>query len=379
MTTIARGNTEPELEITGGVDTHRDTHTAAAIDQAGRMLGHAVFPTTNAGYIALLAWLRSFGLVVLVGVEGTGAYGSGLTSYLTGQGVVVVEIDRPSRKTRRSAGKSDPIDAEAAARAAVGRVRTGTPKTRDGQVEALRNLRIARNSAVSQRAGCMRKIKALIVTAPQGVRERLRKLTNARLIQTCANLRPDTTQIGDPEQAVKTALRSLARRHLAAQEEIAELDTLITPLIEVINPELLQLSGVGPGVAGQLLVTAGQNPERIRSDGAFAMLCGVAPIPASSGQTHRHRLNRGGDRQANSALYTIVISRLRWDPRTHAYVAKRTADGLSKKDIIRCLKRLIAREIYYVLRQTKPTANQQTTATATRPPTMLACAARPAG
>jgi transposase len=363
MSTIAREGIGSDVEITGGVDTHRDTHTAAAVDQTGRMLGHAEFPTTGAGYVALLTWLRSFGPLVLVGVEGTGAYGSGLTRYLGSQDVAVVEVDRPNRKTRRSAGKSDPIDAEAAARAALGRVRTGTPKTRDGRVEALRNLRIARSSAVGQRASCMRKIKALIVTAPQDIRERLRGHTNARLIQICANLRPDTTQIGDPEQAVKTALRCLARRHLAAQEDITELDKLITPLIEAINPELLRLNGVGPDVAGQLLVTAGQNPDRIHSDGAFAMLCGVAPIPASSGQTHRHRLNRGGDRQANSALYTIVISRLRWDPRTHAYMAKRTTDGLSKKDIIRCLKRLIAREVYHVLRQTTPTPHQQPTAT----------------
>jgi transposase len=362
MSTIARGNAEPELQITAGVDTHRDSHTAAAIDQAGRMLGHQTFPTTEAGYAALLGWLRSFGPVVLAGVEGTGAYGSALTSYLTGQGVRVVEIDRPSRKTRRAAGKSDPIDAEAAARAALGKVRTGTPKSRDGQVEALRNLRIARNSAVSQRADCMRRIKALIVTAPHDLRERLRGLTNSQLIHTCHSLRPDTTQIATPQQAIKTALRSLARRHLAAQDEIAALDQLITRLIETINPQLLKLNGVGPDVAGQLLVTIGQNPERIHSEGAFAMLCGVAPIPASSGQTHRHRLNRGGDRQANSALYTIVISRLRWDPRTHAYATRRTTDGLSKKDTIRCLKRLVARELYYVLRQTTPTTKRPPTA-----------------
>ncbi|TDD41764.1 IS110 family transposase, partial [Kribbella antibiotica] len=324
MSTIARTNTEPELDITGGVDTHRDTHTAAAIDQAGRMLGHQTFPTTRAGYAALLAWLRSFGLLVLVGVEGTGSYGSGLTSYLTREGVTVVEIDRPNRKTRRSAGKSDPLDAEAAARAALGRARTGTPKTRDGHVEALRNLRIARNSAISQRAGCARTIKSLIVTAPHDLRDRLRALTTTRLIQTCHNLRPDTQQIGTPEQAIKTALRSLARRHATAQDEITELDQLITGLIKTINAELLHRTGVGPDVAGQLLVTAGENPERLHSEGAFAMLCGAAPIPASSGQTHRHRLNRGGDRQANKALYVIVISRLRHDPRTQAYAAKRT-------------------------------------------------------
>ncbi|TCC15406.1 IS110 family transposase [Kribbella speibonae] len=358
---MPRTDLEPALEITGGVDTHRDTHTAAAVDQTGRMLGHAVFDTTRAGYAAVLAWLRSFGSVVLVGVEGTGAYGSGLTSYLTDQGVTVVEIDRPSRKTRRTAAKSDPIDAEAAARAALGKVRTGTPKTRNGQVEALRNLRIARTSAVDESADCLRQIKALLVTAPHDLRDRFRGLTNTRLIHSCLNLRPDPGQIATTGQAAKTALRSLARRYTNARQEITELDQLITGLIETINPTLLNLHGVGPDIAGQLLVTAGQNPERIRSEAAFAMLCGVAPIPASSGQTHRHRLNRGGDRQANKALYLIVISRLRWDPRTHAYVKKRTTEGLSKKDIIRCLKRLIAREIYYTLRQTQPTPNPQPT------------------
>lgn len=362
MTTMPRTSTGSEVEITGGVDTHRDTHTAAAIDQTGQMLGHATFPTTRAGYTALLAWLRSFGLLVLVGVEGTGSYGSGLTIHLTSHDVPVVEIDRPNRKARRRTGKSDPIDAEAAARAALGKVRTGTPKTRNGHVEALRNLRVARASAIDQRAGCARTIKTLIVTAPQDLRDQLRGLTDTRLIQTCHNLRPDTQQIGTPEQAVKTALRSLARRHAAAQDEINQLDTLITELIKTINAELLQRTGVGPDVAGQLLVTAGQNPERLHSEAAFAMLCGVAPIPASSGQTHRHRLNRGGDRQANKALYTIVISRLRHDPRTQAYATKRTTEGLSKKDIIRCLKRLTAREIYYVLRQTNPTPKQLTTA-----------------
>lgn len=303
---MPRADTRPQLEITGGVDTHRDTHTAAAIDQTGRMLGHAEFPTTRAGYAALLAWLRSFGPLVLAGVEGTGAYGAGLTTYLSEQGITVVEIDRPNRKARRRAGKSDPIDAEAAARAALGRVRT---------------------SAVDQRAGCLRLIKALIVTAPHALRDQLRGLTAARLIHTCRNLRPDPAQTDVPEHAVKTALRSLARRYATAQEEIAEPDTLITALIETINPALLDPPGVGPEIAGQLLVAAGPNPERTHSEGAFAMLCGTAPIPASSGQTHRHRLNRGGDRQANKALYMIVINRLQYDPRTQAYTHQTHCPG----------------------------------------------------
>lgn len=352
MTTIAckdAANQTDQIEVTAGIDTHQDTHTAAVIDSAGRLLRHRQFRATRRGYSELLGWLRSFGLLMVVGIEGTGAYGAGLARYLHDEHVPMLEIDRPDRKTRRSAGKSDPIDAEAAARAALARARTGTPKVRTGRVEALRNLRVARRSAVDQRADCMRRIKTLIVTAPDDLRARVRGLAKQELLNTCTSLRPDATRADEPEQATKVALRSLARRHAALTEEITELDALIEPLVAAINPDLLALNGVGADVAGQLLVTAGENTERIHSEAAFAMLCGAAPIPASSGKTHRHRLNRGGDRQANAALYRIVLCRLRWDPRTQAYMHRRTAEGLSKKDIIRCLKRLIAREIYYVL------------------------------
>jgi len=355
MTTIACSSAQAQIEVVGGVDTHQDTHTAAAVDSAGAMLGYCTFPATGPGYQRLLDWLHSFGTLRMVGVEGTGAYGAGLARHLAAQGVDMVEVDRPDRKARRCAGKSDPIDAQAAARTALGRVRTGVPKARNGQVEALRNLRVARRSAVNQRADCMRQIKTLIVTAPEALRERLRGLGDTRLLGYCAALRPDTTRIGEPEQAAKLALSQLARRYRGLTAEIGDLDALIRPLVEAINPRLLQLHGVGPDIAGQLLVTAGQNTERLRSEGAFAMLCGVAPIPASSGKTHRHRLTRGGDRQANAALYRVVLTRLRWDPRTRAYVERRTREGLSKKDIIRCLKRLIAREIYYVLHPSQTT------------------------
>jgi transposase len=338
------------VQVAGGVDTHRDTHTAAVIDTTGRRLGHRQFPATAAGYRQLLAWLRSFGALQVVGIEGTGAYGAGLARHLTGESVAMLEVDRPDRRTRRFAGKSDPLDAESAARAALARARTGKPKQRDGQVEALRNLRVARRSAVDQRADCQRRIKSLIVTAPDPLRAQLRGLSVARLVKACAGLRPDPARIGDPEQAAKTALRSLARRHLALTTEINDLDALIEPLVTAINPELVVRLGVGADVAGQLLVTTGQNADRLHSEAAFAMLCGVAPIPASSGKTHRHRLNRGGDRQANAALYRVALSRMRWDPRTHAYVQRRTEQGLSKKDIIRCLKRIIARELYPLLR-----------------------------
>jgi transposase len=346
----------PMVEVTGGVDTHKDTHTAAAIDAAGRNLGSKQFPTTPAGYAALLAWLRRFGTLVLVGIEGTGAYGAGLAVHLHLAEVAMVEIDRPDRKARRWQGKSDPVDAEAAARAAQAGRRTGVPKQRGGQVEALRALRVARRSAITGRADAQRRMKALVVTAPDTLRSALRELSNRQLIAVCATRRPDRDAAGDPGTATVLALRSLARRHQQITTEIDELDALIAPLTEAINPTLCALLGVGPDVAGQLLVTAGENPQRLRSDAAFAMLCGAAPLPASSGRTHRHRLNRGGDRQANCALYRIVMCRMRWDPRTRIYVERRTAEGMSKPEIIRCLKRYIAREVYTALLSPRPSS-----------------------
>ena len=214
-------------------------------------------------------------------------------------------------------------------------------------------LRVARRSAVDQRADCQRRIKTLVVTAPEALRAQLRHLSTTRLITTCLALRPDPTadpvRVSDPTQATKHALRSLARRHRALSEEISDLDALINPLVEAINPALVALHGIGPDSAGQLLVTAGANTNRLRSEAAFAMLCGVAPLPASSGRTHRHRLNRGGDRQANAALHRIVLSRLRWDPQTQDYMDRRRAEGLSKRDVIRCLKRHLAREVFTAL------------------------------
>src|SRR3954451_10837257 len=257
MTSARKTVQAAPVEVAGGVDTHQDSHTAAAVDTAGRMLGHRQFPATAAGYRQLLAWLRGFGTLLVVGVEGTGVYGAGLARHLAAQRVAMVEVDRPDRKTRRFAGKSDPLDAEAAARTAWARTRTGVPKDRSGAVEALRNLRVARRSAIDQRADCQRRNKSLIVTAPEPLRAQLRPLKGVGLITICAGLRPDPTRIGEPEQAAKTALRTLARRHAALSEEIAELDALIGPLVARINPELLACTGVGLDVAGQLLVTAG--------------------------------------------------------------------------------------------------------------------------
>jgi transposase len=357
---------QPDVDaggVTLGVDTHADTHVAGVIDFLGRHLGHASFDTTVAGFKALLAWASTFGTVTLAGVEGTGAYGAGLARFLTAEGVTLVEVDRPDRKTRRDQGKSDPIDAYAAARAAASGRASGTPKTRTGDVESVRALRVARTGAVRARAKALTQLKALITTAPDALRSQLSGLDGARLTTTCARLRstrdqaptpspfakrtPRPGRLVDPTAATKRALASIAGRVQVLDTEIAELDDDLHALLTPLAPTLLAINGVGLEGASQLLVTAGDNPERITSEAAFAHLCGAAPIPASSGKTAgKHRLNRGGDRAANAALYRIVLCRLRHDPATRAYGARRTSEGKSKKDIIRCLKRYIAREVY---------------------------------
>ncbi|MBB4684831.1 IS110 family RNA-guided transposase [Amycolatopsis jiangsuensis] len=338
-------------QITGGVDTHGVTHHAAVIDSVGRHLADREFPARISGYRELLDWMRSHGTLTAVGVEGTGAYGAELARVLTAAGVSVVEVDRPDRKTRRLQDKSDPIDAYAAATAVLSGRATGTPKSRDGVVEAVRVLRIARRSAVKTRTQAMNQIRGLLVSAPAVLREQVTALDRTALIHTLTRLRPgdDLTR---PLAATRAALRRLARRHQTIDTEIAELDAEIAPLLQQTAPALLELFGVGPETAGQLLASAGDNPERMRSEGAFAHLAGVAPIPASSGRTHRHRLNRGGDRAANNALHTIVLVRMRYDERTRTYVTRRTKEGLPKKDIMRCLKRFVAREIYHALTHT---------------------------
>ncbi|MFJ8770421.1 IS110 family RNA-guided transposase [Streptomyces clavifer] len=338
-------------EITGGVDTHGLTHHAAVIDSIGRHLADQEFPATIRGYRDLLDWMRSHGTLVAAGVEGTGAYGAELARVMTAAGVTVIDVDRPDRKTRRMKGKSDPIDAYAAATAVASGRATGVPKSRDGVVEAVRVLRVTRRSAIKARTQAMNQIRNLLVSAPAMLREQVAGLDRAPLIRTLARLRPGD-DLSRPLAATRASLRRLARRHQAMDSEIAELDAEIGPLVKQAAPQLLDLFGVGPETAGQLLASAGDNPERMRSEGAFAHLAGVAPIPASSGRTHRHRLNRGGDRAANNALHTIVLVRMRYDERTRAYVERRTKEGLSKKDVIRCLKRFVAREIYRALTST---------------------------
>jgi transposase len=339
MTIVER--TQP---VTGGVDTHLDVHVAAVVDQVGGVLGVESFPTTAAGYARLVSWMGSFGTVARVGVEGTGSYGAGLARHLTRAGLGVVEVDRPNRQERRRAGKSDPLDAVAAARAALSGTASGLPKSRTGRVEAVRALMVARRSAIDERITTLNQLRHLCMTAEEPIRQRFAGLTPAQLIRETAALRPRRT---DPvRHATLLAIRSLGQRARFLQGETRELDATLKPLITAVAPGLLGVFGVGFETAARLLVAAGDNPERLRSEAAWARLCGVAPLPASSGKTVRHRLNRGGDRQANSALYRVVITRMSHHQPTRDYVARRLAEGKTLGEIARILKRYVAREVY---------------------------------
>lgn len=337
--------------VIGGVDAHADTHHAAALDDRGALLGTKSFAVSAAGYSELLAWLASFGLVDRVGVESTGSYAAGLTRHLVAEGVRVLEINQPHAHTRRRRGKTDAIDAEMAARHTLSLATAVTPKQTTGIVESIRQLRIARDSAVKSRSVAMVQLGDLVRTAPSELREQLsirKTLTGKATL--CRRLRPDTDRLNEPTNAAKLALRSLARRIALLDDEIATLDTQLALLVASAAPRTTALLGVSTGHAGQLLVTAGQNIDRVRSEGAFAALCGASPIPVASGKRGRYRLNPGGDRQANRALHMIAVCRLRHCPETRAYAQRRTAEGKTKKDIMRCLKRYIARQAYATLR-----------------------------
>ena len=333
--------------ITGGVDTHLDVHVAAALDPTGELLGVESFDTTPAGYAQLHDWLCSFGELERVGVEGTGSYGAGLTRHLHAEGVKVIEVDRPNRQKRRRRGKSDTQDAISAARAAQSGDSCGEAKTRDGNVESMRVLRVARSSARKARTQCLNQMRSIISTAPEPIRAELRHLNVHRLIERASAYRPGHKR--DVTSLTKVSLRMLARRAAALEAEIGEIDTILEQLVNETAPELIARPGIGVDSASTLLVAAGDNPERLRSEATFAHLCGASPLDASSGKQEHHRLNRGGDRQANSALWRIVITRMVYDPRTTAYIERRMKEGLTKKEAFRCLKRYIAREVYNAL------------------------------
>jgi len=333
--------------IVVGVDTHKDEHVAVAIDGLGTRLGEHRLRATPAGYSDLERWATDLRDVAAFGVEGTGSFGAGLARFLSGRGHTVIEVTRPDRSTRRRLGKSDPIDAEAAARAVLAGVAQGSPKSGTRSVEMIRMLKVAKDSALKGRTQATNQMMALVLTAPADLREVLEGLTASGLARRCASLRPG--DVVTPTAAAKFALRSIARRH---QQLTAELKAIVAELARIITetaPALLQAFCVGPDTAAVLLITAGDNPERLRSESAFAALCGVSPIPASSGKTNRHRLNRGGDRRANAALHRVVIVRLCHDERTRRYMKRRVGEGMTKAEVIRCLKRYVARELFAIL------------------------------
>ncbi|HEX5017634.1 MAG TPA: IS110 family transposase [Actinomycetes bacterium] len=351
------------VTVIGGVDTHKHTHYAAVIDDDGRLLGHQEFPANDAGYVALLHWMRGHGHVHAIGVESTGSFGATLTRALTKAGIDVVEVNRPNRLARHLDGKSDRLDAEQVARAVLGRTSTAIPKAKSGMVEIIRTLRVTRASAVKARTQAFNTLWGIMIGAPSPLRDELVVLTKRTLVNRCLRLRPESddflSMANEPERllmaGIKTALRKLARRWKTLDDEVKTLNAQLETLVRATAPALVQLHGVGVEIAGQFLVTAGDNAERIHSEAAFAKLCGVAPQPASSGRTNgRHRLSRSGDRAANSALYIVTIVRMRHHQPTRDYLERRTAEGLTKREIIRCLKRYIAREIYNNLPRAAP-------------------------
>ena len=343
-----RQGTPTELGVVLGVDTHLDAHVAVALDRLGRRLDAVSVPADARGYRALVGWAEGLGPVACAGVEGTSSYGAGLARHLSRAGIKVLEVERPKRRHLRRNGKSDPKDAEAAARAVLAGDVAGEPKSGDGRVEMIRTLRAARRSAVKATTQAANQLRSLRVTAPDGLRDRLRDLSTKRLVAVAARFRLNSDP-EDVETATRFAMRSVARRYRVLSEEIARLDAQLKRLVTEAAPGMLALLGVGTDHAATLLVAAGDNPERPKSEASFASLCGASPMEASSGKVVRHRPNRGGNRDANRALHLICVVRMRYDRRTKSYVARRTTEGKSKREIIRCLKRYVAREIYRVL------------------------------
>ena len=336
--------TSPD-EVIIGVDTHKHAHAAVAINALGARLGMITIPASRNGYQALEAWARSLGPVRAFGVEGSGSYGAGLSRFLQASGNTVIEVNRPNRQLRHQHGKSDPLDAESAARTVLSGQADARPKAGTSSVEMIRHLKVARDTAVKSRTQAMVTLKSIIVSAPAALREQLDGITGKMaLIRYLAALRPGA--LTSTTASAKAALRALARRWLALDAEIKAHDAHLGALTATCAPTLMEAYGISAGTAAEMLVLVGDNPDRIRCEAAFAKLCGACPIPASSGKTSRHRLNRGGHRQANAALYRVVITRMRGHQPTLDYVRRRTAEGKSKPKIIRCLKRFVAREIF---------------------------------
>lgn len=341
---------DPIRQIAVGIDTHQATHHVAVIDLDAREVDDRQFPATSTGNQQLEEWITRLGDPVIIGIESTSSYGASITRHLIAAGHSIVEVNQPDTTTRRNHGKSDPLDALNAARAALTGRASITPKITTGIIESIRCLMIARDSAVKAAGQALMQIRDLATTAPDPIRDQLLPLTGAQRVKTTAGYRPDTDRLNEPTQAVKHTLRSLAHRHQDLTREIRHLDKALDALVAQAVPTLLAEHCIGTITAARLAISAGQNPQRFTTEARFAKLTGTAPLPVSSGKSHRHRLNRGGDRQANSALYMIAIGRMKNHPATRAYITRRTEEGLSKPDAIRCLKRHLVRPIYKALK-----------------------------
>ncbi|WP_329181190.1 IS110 family transposase [Streptomyces decoyicus] len=340
-------------EVILGVDTHRDVHVAVALSTLGVVMGTASFPATAGGYRGLWEWVSRLGTVHRAGVEGSGSYGAALSRYLLACGVEVFEVNRPDRSVRRRRGKSDPVDAQEAARAVLSGRACSRAKAGDGPVQCARLFKLAKDSAVKARTQAINQLRAVLVSADPDLREQLAGLRTPALVRTCAQfdgLEDDDGEKDAVGQATRIALCLLAQRIDQLTEQIRDLERRLTGLVQRHFPQLLIPVGIGPDSAATLLITMGDNLERLCSEASFAALCGVSPVEHSSGRQRRHRLNRGGDRQANAALYRIVQSRLRFDARTRNYYERRIAEGKTRREIIRCLKRYAAREAFNLVR-----------------------------
>lgn len=353
--------TSPSSRVIVGVDTHKHCHSAAVLDGRGVLLGAAAFSADRVGYRALIDWAGQFGTPLRFGVEGTGSYGRGLAAAVRREGHDVVEVMRPDRQDRRRRGKSDPLDAENAARAVLAGIAKAIPKNADGIVEMIRHIKIAKDAAVKARTAAMQSLKAMLITAPNELREVLEPLPNMVLLRRCAGLRPG--EMTSVSAAVKHSLRAIAQRWMTLHDEITGHEKLLAVLVDQLAPRLIAAVGIGPNNASELLLTLGDNAQRLRGEAAFAKLCGACPIPASSGKTIRHRLNRGGNRRANAALHRIVVVRMKYHEPTRAYVARRITEGKTKPEIMRCLKRHITREIWARTKHLRQQPNTHHTAT----------------
>ena len=342
--------TRLDAGVVVGVDTHKDVHVAHAKDVLGRSLGTISVPTTSAGFDDMLTWARSFGSVSAFGIEGPSSYGAGLARFLVERDVTVLEVGRPNRQRRARSGKSDAADAEAAAAAVLAGDALGEPKSADGTVESIRILQLTRHSAVKAKTAAVVAMQDLVTTSPQSVRDELGGLKTKRLVATCAAMALPSDTSG-PEGATVQALVMLAQRVQMLAGQAKELESQIEALVRSQCPALIELPGVGSDVGATLLMAIGDNSDRIPTERAFAKICGVSPVDASSGRQVRHRLNRGGNRRANSALYRVVITRLRIHPPTQAYMERRLSEGKTRREVMRCLKRYVVREVFQAIQE----------------------------